>query len=76
MIRAIALEREAFDVRSSGDRRNRVDAYFVLYQCPANKTYPAPWDWCCRFEVPRGTPFKMRDYETQKDAMEAKGYTL
>ena len=65
----IGVERESYDVRSSGDRRNRVDAHFVAYRCDGG-------DWVCRFEVPRGTHFKPKDYATTELACADKGYTL
>jgi hypothetical protein len=75
-LRARAIEREARDVRSSGDSRKRVDAYFVVYDCPPDAENPARHEWVCRFEVPRGTPFEMRDFPNKAEAKAAKGYTL
>jgi len=74
LIRIVSVERQALDVRSSGDARHRVDAYFVCYfaQWPDGDT----GDWVCRFEVPRGAKFVPTLYPTQKEALAAKGYTL
>lgn len=69
LLELIGVEREAMDVRSSGDRRERVDAYFVAYRV-------VDGDWCCRFEVPRGTKFTPRMYASSEEANSHKGYTL
>jgi hypothetical protein len=75
-LRAVAIEREARDVRSSGDSRKRVDAYFVVFDCPPDADNPARHEWVCRFEVPRGAAFTMRDFPDKATAKAAKGYTL
>ena len=75
-ITARGVEREEMDVRTSGKgRRKRVDAYFVLYHCPADEyNLGGPHDWICRFEVPRGAPFRMQDFDSKKAAMAARGF--
>lgn len=75
---AKCIERRAYDTRSSGDNRFRVDAYFVLYCCPPDKYNPGPYnrDWICRFDVKRGEPFKMQDFASKDDAHKAKGWKL
>ena len=42
MIHAKEIHRVELDVRSSGDRRNRVDAYFVTFECGTRRRLPAP----------------------------------
>lgn len=76
MIKALYIDREALDVRSSGDSRKRVDAYFVAYLCPPNKQYSEPWEWVVRFEVARGNKFLMRDFPDQTAAISERGYTI
>lgn len=75
-IKALAIDRESRDVRSSGDHRGRVDAYFVLFQCPPDDVNTSAHEWICRFEVPRGTPFKMQDFENKAAAHAVKGWAL
>jgi hypothetical protein len=75
MIKAIAIDREIFDARTSGRGRQRVDAYFVEYQCPADAVNAETHTWICRFEVPRGTPFKMSDFANKDAARAARGFT-
>lgn len=78
MIYANSLDRELLDTRTSGKGgRKRVDAYFVLFDCPADDINPGgPHQWACRFEVPRGTPFKMPVRFANKDAARAaRGFT-
>ena len=69
LLALIGVEREALDCRSSGDRRERVDAYFVAYRIEGG-------EWCCRFEVPRGAKFVPRMYASSEEANQNKGYTL
>ena len=78
MIRANCIDREALNVRSSGDSRKRVDAYFVSYSCPPDAVNPgvAPHEWVCRFEVPHGTEFRMTDFPSKASAIAARGYTI
>lgn len=76
MIKAHALDRESYDVRSSGDQRKRVDAYYVEYDCPADKFNPERHIWICRFEVPRGGKFQMQDYPDKKTAIDSRGFTI
>lgn len=78
MIEATHITREALDVRSSGDSRSRVDAYFVLFKCPPDEVNPqiGNHEWVCRFEVPRGTKFQMQNFATKADAKAARGFTI
>lgn len=78
MISAQYIEREAIDVRSSGDTRRRVDAYFVSYLCPPDSVNPgvAPHEWVCRFEVPRGQPFTMQNFPTKDAAKAVRGFVI
>lgn len=78
MIKATHIERTSADVRSSGDTRKRVDAYFVSYQCPPDAVNPGTGshEWICRFEVPRGSKFEMRDFPNKEDAKAARGFTI
>ena len=78
MIRANCIDREALNVRSSGDSRKRVDAYFVSYRCPPDGINPgiARHEWMCRFEVPRGTKFQMTNFPNKASAIAARGYTI
>lgn len=73
---AIRIDREALDVRSSGDQRKRVDAYFVLYRCERDSVNPRDdWhDWICRFEVKRGEQFAMRNFNSKSEALKARGF--
>lgn len=71
---AIAIEREALNVRSSGDGRKRVDAHFVLFHV---RDGPDVYDWVCRFERPRGEYFPLPTHiRTVEDALAARGYTI
>ena len=76
MITAKAITREEYDARSSGDRRARVDAYFVEYECPTDKFNPEPHVWVCRFEVPRKSfgNFRMRDFANKAAAIASRGF--
>lgn len=76
MIKAVRIEREALDTRSSGDSRRRVDAYFVLFHCPADAVNPAPHEWIRRFEVPRDAKFEIRDFADKPAAIAASGWKL
>lgn len=76
MIKARCIERSSLDVRSSGDRRKRVDAYFVCYDCPPDDANADRHEWVCKFEVERGAPFQMRDFPTKSAARAEQGYTL
>ena len=76
MIVAKYVDRVYTDVRSSGDRRCRVDAYFVSFDCPSDDYNNTRHEWMCRFEVPRGGTFTMRDFPTKAAASATKGYTL
>ena len=76
MIKAKYIDRESVDVRSSGDQRKRVDAYFVAYDCPVDEINTTPHEWLCRFEVSRGAPFKMQDFPTKTAARAAQGYVI
>ena len=77
VIRVLNITRTALDVRSSGDRRKRVDAYFVAYWCPADEVNPdGGHEWICRFEVPRGAPFSPVDYPSKKGARAACGWYI
>lgn len=76
MIEAVRIEREAPDTRSSGDSRRRVDAYFVLFHCPADAVNPGPHEWIRRFEVPRGTKFEIRNFPDKQAAIAASGWKL
>ncbi len=69
LLKLLGVEREALDVRSSGDGRTRVDAYFVAYAVDGG-------DWVCRFEVPRGAKFAPALYPTTEAANAAKGYAI
>ena len=77
MITAQIVERVAHDVRSSGEARKRVDAYFVVYKCPADSVNPSPkeHEWVCKFEVERGAAFEMSNYPNKQAARSASGYT-
>lgn len=78
-VTAIAIDREALDVRSSGDQRRRVDAYFVEFECTPDRDNPGAENhtWICRFEVARGTPFKLPGSFLNKDEVHAiKGWKL
>ena len=77
-ITAVQVERTALDTKSSGDMRKRVDAYFVSYCCPPDDVNPGPFthEWICRFEVPRGTKFEMRNFPTKAAAKAARGFTI
>ena len=78
MIQANYIDRETLNVRSSGDSRKRVDAYFVSYRCPPDDINPGPasHEWICRFEVPRGAKFRMTNFPTKAAAIAARGYTI
>jgi hypothetical protein len=76
MIKAKYVDRESYDVRSSGNRRKRVDAYFVAYQCPADKFNASEHEWICRFEVERKSEFKMCDFESKEAARANCGYVI
>lgn len=76
MIRASHVRRTELDCRSSGDRRNRVDAYFVSFDCDPDEFEATRHEWICRFEVPRGTKFEMRNFKSKADAHAAKGWSL
>ena len=76
MIHAKEIHRVELNVRSSGDRRNRVDAYFVTFECEPDADYQHRYEWCCRFEVPRGKAFKMKDYPSKQDALNQRGFTI
>lgn len=78
MIKAQHIDREAIDVRSSGDSRTRVDAYFVSYDCPPDAVNPGAGkhEWVCRFEVPRGKAFKMQDFSSKDAAKNARGFVI
>lgn len=78
MIKAQHIDREAIDVRSIGDSRTRVDAYFVSYQCPPDSVNPGagPHEWVCRFEVPRGQSFKMQNFPNKDAAKAARGFVI
>lgn len=76
MIKAREVHRTISDARSSGDGRHRVDAYFVVFDCPPDDTYPHAHEWCCRFEVPRGAKFTLQDFENKAAAYAAKGWKL
>lgn len=75
-IKALAIDRESFNVRSSGDERNRVDAYFVEFDCPPDRHNPDRHIWICRFEVPCGAAFKMANFPSKSAAHAAKGWEL
>lgn len=76
MIKAKYIHRENMDVRSSGDQRKRVDAYFVTYECPKDEFNNTPHEWCCRFEVARGEHFQMQDFPNKTAARATQGYTI
>ena len=78
MIQANYIDRGALNVRSSGDSRKRVDAYFVSYRCPPDDINPgpAPHEWICRFEVSRGAKFQMTNFPNKASAIAARGYTI
>lgn len=78
MIIAQFIQRQALDVKSSGDSRQRVDAYFVSFKCPPDKLNHGPGDheWVCRFEVPRGVPFQMRNFPSKEAAHAVQGYKI
>lgn len=78
MIQATHIDREAVDVRSSGDSRSRVDAYFVSFKCPPDKVNPqaGSHEWVCRFEVPRGAKFQMQNFSTKADAKAVCGFVI
>lgn len=69
-----AIEREAFNVRSSGDARKRVDAYFVCYTAQWPDGYVG--DWVCKFEVERGLSFSPKLYASQAEAIAERGFTI
>jgi hypothetical protein len=74
-IRALYIDREALDVRSSGDNRRRVDAYFVVFSCPPDDINPGHHEWVKRFECERGHAFKMSDFQDKAAAHLASNYT-
>ena len=78
MIQANYIDRETLNVRSSGDSRKRVDAYFVSYRCPPDDINPGPasHEWICRFEVPRGAKFQMTNFPNKASVIAARGYTI
>ena len=78
MIQANYIDRETLNVRSSGDSRKRVDAYFVSYRCPPDDINPGPalHEWMCRFEVPRGTEFRMTNFPNKAAALAARSYRI
>ena len=78
MIQANYIDREALNVRSSGDSRKRVDAYFVSFNCPPDDINlgVAPHESICRFEVPRGAKFQMTNFPNKAAALAARGYTI
>jgi hypothetical protein len=76
MIKARTITRECLDTRSSGDHRHRVDAYFVSFECPPDELNRDRHEWICRFEVPRGTVFQMKDFPDKAAAHAAKGYVI
>lgn len=75
MITAHHIDREPLDARTSGKGRKRVDAYFVSYLCPSDAANPGgPHEWMCRFEVPRGATFRMKDFADKDAARAARGF--
>ena len=47
-------------------RRNRVDAYFVTFECRPDADYQHRYEWCCRFHGSTRKAFKMKDLQANK----------
>jgi len=77
MIKFTGITREAFNVRSSGDNRKRVDAYFIEFTCPPDANNPGPHEWIRRFEVPVGTELMVpKTFPDKAAAIAASGWKL